>query len=250
MDSRLLLIQASQDLKRRVHSSLPWGLRLAKVLFYLRVGAVDSESFGRIAYGLFLLYGVTDMPPAPFQPRNTREVGDPRLRGYGREFGRKAVGYAQRFSRGRMDPVEEILAYVSLRLLSSSFREGVSGKPLGEAERYVMMMIKHQAMDQLRGEQRRRTEEEVAKALEDQVPQGGLEGLIPETEQEAIIRKLETQARGDPDLPEYFRLLLDGYSTNQILTQKMLPSLPNKKDVYRYHDIVRNVLRRHFQWAV
>jgi hypothetical protein len=247
MDSRPHLIQSSQDLHRKVYASLPWGFRLARALFQLREGSADSEAFGRATYGLFLLYGVTGMPPAPFTPKNTREISDARLKGYGRDFGRRAVGLAQLRLNGEADQVEEALSYVSLQLLSNSFKEGVYGKDLHEAERYVLGMVHHRALDQLRKE--KKNPELPVEEVFDSGSWDELGDLIPEREQEAILRKLETQ-RSAPDLAQYFQLLLEGYNTNQIAQGQMLPVAKSQQALRRYQGLIKNVLRQHFQWAV
>ena len=138
------LIQAARSQKREIFASLPWGMRLSHVFFNLRLGGT-AEEFGRTAYGLFLMHGVTDMPPAPFIPTNNRQIS--RLpSGYGKAYGtaiRSAIGRKVMTNSSSSDAVEDILSLAWQKLVSPSAVSAYSGKTLQEAEKYVNEIVKN-----------------------------------------------------------------------------------------------------------
>ena len=185
--SKQALVDAAQALQRRVYATLPWGYRVAAFLFELRY-ASDPEAFGRLAYGVFLMNGVTGLPEAPFVPTNAKEI-DKLPRGYGQEFGIAARNLARRFFADE-DRVDELLASLSVALLSNAtLHRGIARKPLGEARSYVFGMVANLARDMLRSQKVRR-HEVLDDVIADPSSWASLANLIPESEQESIQEEL------------------------------------------------------------
>src|ERR1039457_941917 len=59
--AKATLIEAAEALHRKVHASLPWGLRLGHLLFNLRFAA-DPATFGKFSLGIMLMQGVEGLP--------------------------------------------------------------------------------------------------------------------------------------------------------------------------------------------
>lgn len=250
LDPRPRLIQAAQELRRTTYASLPWAYRLAHVLFELRFGGT-SEDFGRTAYGLFLMYGVTGMPEAPFIPKNTREIS--RLpKTYGSAFGKRVEHVVRKFAHGNDADLEDLMAFMWSKLLTdNSLKSLISEKPLKEAENIVLRSAQNAAKDWLRYEGYRRHSD-----IDELVNLGGwakLDNILLETEKDKIMRDLERSVsdRLAPDLPLYFQLLLDGYSTEEIAKKQMLPSLKEKpmspQALSGYRKEIEKVLQKHVE---
>jgi len=252
MDPKPRLIQACQELRRKVYASLPWGIRLARALFELRFGGT-SEDFGRTAYGLFLMYGVTGMPETKIVPKNTREINKlPKT--YGSRFGKRVEGVARKFVRGNDADLEDLMAFMWSKLFTDqTLKDLVAGKPLDEAERIVMRSIQNVAKDWLRYEGRRRHED-----IDEMVnAPGGMEQLndvLLESEKEEIMSDLERAVsdRLAPDLPLYFQLLLEGYTNSEIADKQMLPSLKDSpmshQALAKYRKKIEEVLLKHIEY--
>ena len=250
-DPRHRLIQAATDLRRKVYNSLPWGFRVAHILRQVKF-ATEPSVFGQSIYGLFLLYGVENMPTPPAIPTSTRDFG--KLKGYGREFGAKAFHYALKiFSRDRFkdEKAQEVLSNTVLKLLSdSSLESKLAGKPLLYAENYVYKTIHSVAIDFMRRD--RGTHENIEELIEEPASWDNLEDIIPQAELAQIINELERSVNLNnmPDIALYFQLLLEGHSTDEIAREKLLPSLQEKpmtqQGLRKYEAIIKNVLEKHF----
>lgn len=235
-----------------VYSSLPWGYRVAALLFRIRFGS-DPEGFGRLVYGIFLLHGVTGMPEASIVPKTTREI-DRLPKGYGHDFGVAARNLARKFFT-EDDQVDDLLAAVSLKVLSdSTLHRGITGKPLSEAKSYVFRAVANRARDMLRSQKVRR-HDDLDDLVQDPSSWSALGDLIPAREQDQIRQELEAavSARLLPDLPLYFDLLMDGFSNAEIANKRMLPSLKQRpmsqQGLAKYRDRLKAVLEKHFQMA-
>lgn len=246
------LIQASLELRRKVLASRPWGLRVANLLFQVRF-ASDASVFGQSIYGLFLLYGVEGMPPAPFIPKTTRDIS--RLRGYGKEFGQKAFNHALRLYKAdamKMERAGEALSMAYLKLFSDpNLANTLNGKPLAYAENYVYATIKSVAFSEMRKEKIRQ-HSDIEDMIQEPSTWGHFSDVIPVEEQDDLIRDLERSVNLNtfPDIVEYFKLLMNGYNTQEIARDSMLPSLQDKpmsqQGLRRYENVVKEVLERHF----
>lgn len=219
--------------------------------------ATEPSVFGQSMYGLFLLYGVTDMPPAPFIPKNTKEIS--RLKGYGREFGARASGAVLRYFRNdarRNEILQDVLSTVFMKLYADPNLESqLKGKSLSFAEHYVLKAVQNESIDQSRKEKIRKHDN-----FEDLVDQPGnwdnLGEMIPQSEQDQILNEIENSVSPlmSKDIGLYFKLILDGYSDAEITRGKMLPYMedktitPDKADgrLYKYKKTIKDVLENHF----
>lgn len=249
-DPRGRLIGAAEALRRQVFASLPWGLRVANVLFQLRFAA-DARSFGRFVYGMFHMLGVNGLPCTSRVPQTIREI-DRLPDGYGAEFGQKARRVAAKYLR-HTDDIDEALSIVALKLIGNkSVEDSVRGTDLQQAENYVLRMVQNQALDVVRRERVRR-HEDITELLREPGSWENLGELIPEREQEQIRREIEQSVspRLAPDLVTYLDLLLEGVSNKSIAEQRMLPSLRERpmsqQGLAKYRDRIKQVLQRHFE---
>ena len=247
---RARLIQAANELRRKVYASLPSGMRLASVLFNLRFAA-DPGTFGNVAYGVFHLLGVEGLPRTPVVPKTFSEI-DRLPNDYGLEFGNRAQTIARKYLH-EQDDVEEVLSMVAMKLLSNeSLRKSIKGKYIRDAQNYVLRAVQNLSIDFLRTQKAHRYEE-ISDLIREPGSWEGLEELIPEAEQERIKKELEESVSPKllPDLPLYFDLLLDGYSNKEIAEKRLLPSLEShpisQQAMAKYRDKLKNVLRKHFE---
>jgi len=249
-DPQTRLIRAAEELHRKVHASLPWGMRLGSLLFNLRYAA-DPATFGKFAYGVFQLLGVEGLPRTPFTPSTIREI-DRLPRDYGNEFGNRAQYIARKYLR-QEDDVEEVLSLVAMKLVSNeTLRSNIRGKNIRDAQNYVLRAVQNLAIDFLRTQKAHRYEE-ITDLLHEPGSWENLGDLIPEPEQQRIKKELEESVspRLMPDLPLYFDLLLDGFSNKEIAERRLLPSLElhpiSQQAMAKYRDKLKNVLRKHFE---
>ena len=254
MTARTRLIQASLELKRKVFSSLPWGLRVAHLLHQIRY-ASDASVFGQSLYGLFLLYGVEGMPTPPMVPKSTRDIS--KLHGYGREFGQKAFNFAQRLFKAdsmKVERAQETLSLAFMKLFSDSTLESkLRDKPLAYAENYALTAVRSEAISMMRKE-KLRAHSDIEDLVHEPASWDNLADIIPRAEQEELLQELERAVNPEtfPDIVEYFQLLLEGHNTQEIAREKLLPSLQQRETpmsqqgLRRYEDVIRKVLERHF----
>jgi len=245
------LILAVHQLRARVFSSLPWGYRVARFLVQIRFAA-EPGAFGRLTYGLFMLYGVEGLPRVDFRPKTIREI-DKLPRDFGREFGYKCRNVAAKYLRGSDDAIEELLSEVVVKLISSpEVKRVLSGEVLSRAESYVLKIIRNMGIDQLRKNHVRR-HEDIDELIESPSHWDELGAILSESEKDDIAAELEkaVSPRLLPDLPRYFELLISGYSNKEIAEQRMLPNLREKpisqQALAKYRSKIREVLERHFE---
>jgi hypothetical protein len=237
-----------------VYASLPWGYRLAKTFFELKIGSTASD-FGRTAYGIFLLSDVTGMPEAPFIPKNTRDIS--RLpKNYGVDFGRRAEVQAMKGAKGNKTDSEDILAKAWTRLLTEThLKESLKGKTLKDAEGLVLRMVMTTGFDFAKSKSRQRIDDVEGVIEQTSGDWGDLGELLLESEKKELLKEMEkaVSPRIAPDLPLYFQLLMDGVSNKTILEEGMLPSLKDNPvsevTMYKYRNSIKEVLEKHLEKA-
>ncbi len=245
------LIEAAHQLRKKTYNALPWGLRVARLLFEIRFGA-EPAAFGRLTYGLFMLYGVEGLPRVDFIPGTIREI-DQLPRELGRAFGFKCRNVAAKYLRGSDDAVEELLSEVVIKLISSpEVKRVLNGEVLSRAESYVLKVIKNMAIDQLRKNHVRR-HESIDELIESPSHWDDLGKVLTEREKDQLSMELKdaVSPRLLPDLPLYFQLMMEGYSNAEVAEQRMLPSLKERpisqQALAKYRTKVKQVLERHFE---
>jgi hypothetical protein len=139
-----------------------------------------------------------------------------------------------------------------MKLLSdSSLKNKLKGESLAHAENYVYATIRSEAVSLMRKE-KLRAHSDIEDIVHEPASLDNLADLIPRAEQEELLSELEraVDTKTFPDIVEYFRLLLDGYNTQEINDNRMLPSLQDKpmthQGLRRYERVIKNVIERHF----
>jgi hypothetical protein len=205
------------------------------------------------------------MPPAPFIPKNTREIS--RLKGYGRDFGKRAFGTVFRYIKNdprvrgnntitRDDIIQDVLSRVFLKLYSdTSLESKLRGQSLSYAENYTLSSVKNETLDALRRE-KIRAHDSIDDIVEQPAAWDNLSELIPPSEQQKIINELESSVSSTfaKDIGLYFQLILDGYSDVEITRGRMLPYLEDKEvtvdkadgRLNKYKQTIKTVLEDHF----
>ena len=252
MTAKYRLIQASVELKHRVFSSLPWGVRLAHVLLQVRFGS-DSTDFGQSMYGLFLLHGVEGMPTPPVMPASVKDFS--KLKGYGHDFGKKAFNFALRLFKAddmRVERAQETLSLTFLKLFSNASLDSVlKGKSLSHSENYVLSAVRSEAIGLMRKE-KLRAHSDIEDMIQEPAAWDNLGDIIPRSEQKELLDELERSVNPEtfPDIVEYFGLLLEGHNTEEIARERLLPSLQDtpmsQQGLRRYEGVIKRVLQRHF----
>jgi hypothetical protein len=260
------LVTAALALRRKVFASLPWGYRLANLL--IKLARSDTDGWAQTVYGLFLMYGVTDMPPINGQPAElstpatTNEIRRKLPSNYGSDFGGAAYGKVLKVLGNMLDAVPEVMQDVVLELMqpNTTLAKGLKGKPLGEARAIIMTTLGNRALNRIRGVKREESltdDEGLEKVIKDQSYQQ-LGEVIPERVIKLIERDLARSVNPKlyKDLPLYFKLLVDGYEDSEILKNKMLPFLeswgPYEHKQYvnwqnTYKSKIKKVLERHLK---
>jgi len=193
------------------------------------------------------------MPTPPFIPKTTRDIS--RLKGYGKEFGQKAFNHALRLYKADSMKVEragETLSMAYLKLFSdSNLKNTLKDKPLAYAENYVYATIKSVVFSEMRKE-KLRSHSDIEDMVAEPSTWGHFSDVIPVEEQDDLIRDLERSVNLNtfPNIVEYFKLLMSGFTTQEIANKSLLPSLQDKpmsqQGLRRYEDVVKGVLERHF----
>lgn len=248
---------------RSKFASLPYGTRVAHILFQFRVGS-DANLFGRMVYGLFHVWGVEGLPPLPNPPKSLVQIS--RVpRGYGLDFGKSVYGYL--FSRLRdRDKVEEVLSeFLTVKIMDKQHKlaDKFKGMPLAEAEKVVMVAVKRYLVDTYRSENRREDSpddkdiSDVQHILETPGGGGDLGEVLPPAELDQVVREVQRLiSPRNPeiarDIPLYFDHLMDGYKDSEIINNKMLPSLEAKPISQQawskgYKEVIKKVLDKHLE---
>jgi hypothetical protein len=211
----------------RYASSQPWAVKVSS--FFFRLGYSESDTFGRFVYGLFLLHKVAGLPEVDPKriPQTLDQIGRLPM-GYGGDLGRKALGLAVQRARSRYR-ASEVLSIVTMKLAErhSTLLKQFEGKPVKEAETYVLSMIRSAYLDLVRRDRNAPFVQEWAE-LQETTPSDMPTNLNRILSQEqfkemvdGIARKVSPELA--KDIPEYLELIADGYSDRKIVNNKMLP---------------------------
>lgn len=235
------LATSAVALQRKVYASLPWGFRLAN--FLTRLADYGTRAFGEVF--LKTLKGMGIEVPATEKPN---AVGD--------------MCYRALLSKFK-DPslVEEIMQDSIANLLDKSNRlnKAMVGLPYTECRALLLTSMKNLGIDVLR---RRKKEEftiddpETDRVIEDPGSWDELGEYIPERTLLEIEKDLAKSVNPKllPDLPLYFKLLVDGYADSEILKGKMLPFMKDFGEFSHsqyvnwqktYKDKIKAVLKKH-----
>lgn len=266
---RSRLITAAHELRREIYASLPWGFRVAELLVKL---AGHTDDFGRVAYGLFLMAGVTGMPtinghpPEVFEPESVQDIPHRIPRGYGREFGAKVYRTLLKNFGGYVDIVEDIMSAGMLKVLNkeNEFFSDLRGLPLARAEQILIVRLIRLGKDMVRkfdtqhGRLKSKPVDDegrdVIETIEDPNSWADLGEMIPERVIDNIQKDLAAKINPKvlPDLPLYFKLLMEGYTDAEILRDRMLPFLQGSDKVMTqgnwvttYKNKIKDVMERH-----
>jgi len=233
------LITAALALRRKVYANLPWGFRLAG--FLTTLASVESDGFGKAVYGLFLMYGVMDMPPIKggpaenHKPKSPKEIDRKIPHGYGSDYG--SLIYKTLLSKFKnVDFVSDVMMEGVLKLTTNAtLGKSLEGKTLVEARKIFFTAVYRIGLNMVRSKGREVSltdEEGIEKILEDKVENPDvwdeLGKEIPESVLKDVERDLATSVdpRLLPDLPLYFKLLIeDGLKPAEIVRGRMLPFL-------------------------
>jgi hypothetical protein len=258
------LAASALDLRRRVYASLPWGFRLANLL--MRVSS-NTDAFGRVAYGLFLMAGVTELPsidgkpPEVFEPDTFRDIDKFLPREYGKAYGEKVYRALLKSFRNPSF-VEDIMSMGLIKVMDAISNKGgtllshLRWKTKAEAENFLLRMMINMGIDVTRRENKSLSivdEEGEDRIIEDPQAFKQLEDLLPEKEMAQIKHELEKiDERLAPDIDLYFDLLLEGYKDSVIVRDKMLPFLQERQMTQSnwsrtYKERIKEVLRKHLR---
>jgi len=228
------LASEAAELHRQIYASLPFTVRLAHL--WLKLSFSDAELIGRLSYAIFLSLGVQGIPDIKGMPAlefaAKKGIRGPRdmtkvPTGVGQRFGRVAIGSVIKilpsFLRST-DAKDEIVGKVVEKLLKGEYNKpGLSGVPLKQAENYVIMALKNETRNYLRGQAYRQTTpmvNEEGEFLDFRNPEEFLEiaqDLTP-GEIQRMFQELDQVGKGSRG-SDYLRLLLEGYSQTDISRQ-------------------------------
>jgi len=249
-------------LRRQIYASLPFTVRLSHL--WLKLAYSDAELLGSLAYATFLGWGIQGMPDIKNMPAlefaKAQGIKGPRNinklpKGTGADFGRKAIGVAlQKLPRelkgaGAMD---DIVGTVAEKLIKGTYSK--SGAPiggnLGQAQAFIIMMLKNEARDFVRYWVRHRTapmQDEEGKTLDFSSPDEFLEVARELTPSEikrmfAEISQIGRDTRG----AEFIKMRLEGYSQTEIAKELgvSVPAVSQwlKRNKSQIRDIIQNYL--------
>lgn len=218
MDRAAKLLIAGNELRRRIWTSLPWGLRLANV--FVRLSASHWEAFGIGMFQVFQKAGVEGMP----EDRGAFHRAAV-------EFGQKA--YKMLLAKSRNPTVTaEVLSSFFLRFFEAGKEHLKPGSSLKDAENYVFVGLNRQLINYFRERSQRGHESltreddegESTVDLEDPHVFQEFEKKFPAWKMPALKRELE---RIHKDAPLYVQLLAEGYDSNEIVgdARKGIPSM-------------------------
>jgi len=205
MDRTAKLVEAAEDLTRRLWASLPWHVRLAD--FLLRVAVSPAEAFGIGIYSEFAKHGITGIPD-----NYKREA---------QAFGKRAYTLLlSKYRNPRM--AEEILSEFLLRFMEKGSAKLNPGTDVKAAENYVLTGVVREGINQLRSMQRRREDPDVYFSNSDEEVQRETPVFDQDNDETLLIRALSKMRpkleRIHPDAALYLKLsLIDGYKDRQII---------------------------------
>jgi len=212
-----LLKTAATNLRKTIYASLPWAYRIAGV--FMLVAEDATRNIGRGFYQMFRQEGdVTGM--------EARDLGD--------TFGRHMYGLALRITHSP-EKAKDVLQELFAEYLAHGTFKKIHGD-IGQAEAFVMNMVKNRALNMLRNMKRNvsLTQEDdegesVERVIEDPDAWSDLdEGVIDRSDMPRVLSELR---RRDPNLEAYFKAKLEGNTDAEILEGKLLPMLQKSDDV-------------------
>jgi hypothetical protein len=254
------LVTAALTLRRKVYASLPWGYRLAD--FLTKLASVESDGFGQAVYGLFLMYGVTDMPPIKGEPAENHKPTSPKEidrkvpHGYGSDYG--GLVYKTLLSKFKnVDFVSDVMMEGVLKLTTNAtLGKSLEGKTLVEARKIFHTTVYRIGLNMVRSKGREVSmtdDEGLERIIEDPNAWDELGKEVPEVILKHVQQDLATiDPRLLPDLPLYFKLLTEGYNNSEIVRDRMLPFLEETGMSYanwkkRYEQKIKSILEKHLK---
>jgi hypothetical protein len=207
-----------------------------------------------LVYGLFLLYGVEGMPEAPFIPKDRTEIH--RLpSNYGSAFGQVLERNVKKYLHNSYTSVsvEDFLSEFNVRLLKPDLESKLKGLSLADAERLIGAYVRNAAIDYVKYESHRKVDE-ASEVMESSGDWSQLDRVIADDEIAKVMSDLERAGAriSSPvakDLPLFFQLLLEGYTTADIVAGQLLPSLKDhpisESGLSLYKKTIEEVVRKH-----
>lgn len=218
------LIDKAASLARKAYQALPFGVRLADLLYRL---AFDPQAdFGRSIYSYFITRDVTGLPDIKGQPALSYPIDLRRNKlappGYGKQFGHEMW---RRMLRKYKNPelVEDAFNTVVVKLWSNPnlMKEG---KSLRSAEGYVFTMLNNWFIDYFRTQKRHREEsifgegdegEDLEFQMLDQDTLHKLDDIISPSEWNRTLREMDRKVH--PDASLWVKLMIDGYNSKEVV---------------------------------
>jgi hypothetical protein len=246
MDRTASLLHQAAELRRRIFSALPWGVRFSAVFMQLASDTGWFNAWGKAIGALFLNAGVPDMPdPGPQwekHPGNAKGLPN----GYMADFMASVFRVAKAEAQGNPALAEEAISLWFARAMDGKIK--LRPEPLATVKSYVMDGCKRQAKylriqkvrDEARSHSLQDTDEDLdkgvsldladPKTLDDPHNLSLLEQVLNFQHDEPHLWKglLDYLSRHvHEDAGQYFQLLLEGYDKNEIIGQ---PSAGTKPD--------------------
>lgn len=251
-----LLYRRAVDLSRKIHTSLPWGYRVAQLFAVLAGDNLDS--FGRVATGAMVLAvvrGLADIggKPASDWIQEVHRKGPNALPpGTGRHFAGRVYKILMT-KLGDPEVAEEAMSQVMLQIARGRVHI-TNGSDVQTAESLLITIGLNAGRDLLRARGRRREdslvrdrdEEQTTVDVEDPNAFAQLDKLMPASELRDILREL---GEVHPRAPEWLRAKLDGDSGQEIAVDwGVTPSYVSKFQ-RTYLEAIKRVVERQLRQA-
>ena len=244
------------ELSRSIHTSLPWGYRIAEMFTVLAGDGLDA--FSRTVYAEFIKSVVRGMPDVSSGKAALDLVQDVARRGaealpvgYGRPFASRVFKtLVSKFSD--LSLVEDAMSQVLLQVARGKLHIH-NGSSLHEAESYIITVAMNAARDILRARGRRREhslvherDEQAAVDVEDPEAFRQLDTLMPASELRAVLREL---GELHPRAPEWLKARLDGQSGQEI--SELWQTTPSYVSKWQrtYLPAIKKVVEHHLREA-
>jgi len=209
------LLQAADQVRKRLWASLPWGVRLAS--FWERFAVTTKEAFGRTIYAEFIKRGIEGMPEV-----NGKAPDPQRLpKDYGAKFADRA--YRIVMSKVRNPAlVDEILSNFIVYFISKGSALLDPSKGLKSAESLVYTALGNRVINHYKSKGRKK---ETPIPVSDDGESGEKEVDFPSpseldtTDVKRLLHHLQPKLeRIHPDAPLYVQLaFLEGYKDRDII---------------------------------
>lgn len=254
------LIEAADEIRRRLWASIPWGIRVAEL--FMRLAVSPQEAFGQGVLLEFEKVGVTGLPA---------KHGRAFPSDIARDIGRKAYGIAMSVTRSPTK-AEDVLSSFYVRLLKGG-SHGLAGKELHHAEQSILMGVKNEAINLINFTKRRkdiqhsdvRHDDEGGESHVEAPVFHSLEDIEHNFPRDLVMRELPQMhhelERIHQDAPLYVKMvLLDGMQDKEIVGDpkhgkpSKLPHPVNKRGDpltpqswdMTYKPQILQVLKKHF----